>query len=63
MLMGSKSGLWGTYWANSAATGTTTYKGMADVALTFMVEGKNIATSAAAYSNKADAYSVRCVKQ
>lgn len=65
MLMGSVSGVWGTYWScnGKLADETLTSAGMAHVALTFMVQGSGVAISPSATSSKADAYSVRCVKE
>lgn len=64
MLMGSKAGLWGTYWANSSAPENSSYyAGTAAVALSFMTEKTSIAVSPSAFASKADAYSVRCVKE
>lgn len=63
MLMGSKSGLWGSYWScNPASSEQAQYTGTAAVTLTFMKEGGNMAVSPSATASKADAYSVRCVK-
>ncbi len=64
MLMGSKAGLWGTYWANSSSPENSSYyAGTAAVALSFMTEKNSIAVSPSAFASKADAYSIRCIKE
>ena len=62
MLMGSKSGLWGSYWSCNVRENSM-FQGGASVALSFMNEGSVLACSATASAAKADAYSVRCVKE
>ncbi len=62
MLMGSKSGLWGSYWANSVASDAY-YKGTAEIALSFSCESTLICASPSASASKADAYSIRCIKE
>ena len=63
MLMGSMSGLWGSYWSNSPH-GTIAGGGFCN--LSFQVKdqaGNDVVTvSPAAGGSKADAYSVRCIK-
>ena len=63
MLMGSMSGLWGNYWSNSPYPGIT---GGAMSALSFQVKdmyGNDMVTvSPAGGGSRADAYSIRCVK-
>lgn len=63
MLMGSMSGLWGSYWSNSP---NSSIAGGAFCCLSFQVKGQNgedwITVSPAGAASKADAYSVRCVR-
>lgn len=63
MLMGSMSGLWGNYWSNSPFSGMP---GGAICALAFQVKDQNgneiVTVSPSAAASKADAYSVRCIK-
>lgn len=64
MLMGSMVGLWGNYWTNTAsddaATGTA-------IALSFSLKDYNqnyqITISPVSNGSRADAYSVRCIKE
>ncbi|MGN1226555.1 MAG: hypothetical protein ACI4TL_04880 [Candidatus Cryptobacteroides sp.] len=62
MLMGSKSGVWGSYWS-CVVRESSLFNGGASVALSFMNEASVLAVSATASAAKADAYSVRCVKE
>ena len=63
MLMGSMSGLWGNYWSNSPYGNMA---GGAVCALAFQVKdmtGEDMITiSPSAAGSKADAYSIRCIK-
>ena len=63
MLMGSVSGLWGSYWSNSPYSGM---KGGAFCALSFQVKDQSgkeaIAVSPSGGASRADAYSVRCIR-
>ncbi|MCH5230287.1 MAG: hypothetical protein J1F43_00650 [Muribaculaceae bacterium] len=63
MLMGSMSGLWGNYWSNAPSSSIA---GGAMAVLAFQVKdqtGKEMITvSPSAASSKADAFSVRCIK-
>lgn len=63
MLMGSMSGLWGNYWSN---TPYSQFGGGAISALAFQVKDMNgqdfISVSPSAGASRADAYSVRCVR-
>lgn len=63
MLMGSVSGIWGNYWTNAPYIGIA---GGAFCGLSFQVAGQNgeewISVSPAAGASRADAYSVRCVR-
>lgn len=63
MLMGSMSGLWGNYWSNSPSA---TINGGAICGLAFQIKdqaGNEILTvSPAAASSRADAFSIRCIK-
>ncbi len=64
MLMGSKSGLWGNYWSNSPDTNElVSASGFGFACLAFSQEGKNMTVSASGAGQKADAYSVRCIKE
>lgn len=58
MLMGSVSGLWGAYWSNSPYS-SSSIDGMAFCALSFNV----YSVSPAAGAGRADAFSVRCVRE
>lgn len=62
MLMGSKSGLWGSYWGNAPAQPYGTATGYAFCVLSFMNESV-VSASATASASRADAYSVRCVRE
>lgn len=66
MLMGSMVGLWGNYWTNAANNSAGMTPGMA-VGMSFAVRGyngeNNITISPVASGSRADAYSVRCVKE
>lgn len=63
MLMGSMSGLWGNYWSNSPSK---SIPGGAFCCLSFQILGQNgenyITVSPAASASKADAYSIRCIR-
>ena len=63
MLMGSMSGLWGSYWSNSPYSGI---KGGAFCALSFQVKNlsgtEEITVSPAGGGSRADAFSIRCVR-
>lgn len=63
MLMGSVSGIWGNYWSNSPYSTVT---GGALCGLSFQVKGQNgeewITVSPAGGASRADAYSIRCVR-
>mgnify|MGYP002516229296 CR=1 FL=1 len=63
MLMGSKSGLWGSYWGNAPAKSYSEATGFGFCVLAFMNEPAEISVSATAAASRADAYSVRCVKE
>ncbi len=66
MLYGSKSGLWGNYWSCTPATeDSSSYyqEGTANVIVAFSHESDYDTVSAIATGSKADAYSVRCVKE
>lgn len=63
MLMGSKSGLWGSYWGNCPAKAYGSAFGMAFCVLSFMNEAAGVSASATASAGRADAYSVRCIKE
>lgn len=66
MLMGSMVGLWGNYWTNSANNSSGATPGLA-VGMSFAVRGyngeNNITISPVASGSRADAYSVRCIKE
>lgn len=66
MLMGSMSGLWGNYWSNATYRDTSNTQGMGFCALAFQVKGQNgenwITVSPSAGGSRADAYSIRCVR-
>ena len=66
MLMGSVSGLWGSYWSNAAYPNAIA-SGTAQAALSFSVKDQNgnemITVSPVGSAAKADAYSIRCVKE
>ena len=63
MLMGSVSGLWGSYWSNSPYS---SINGGAFCALSFQVKGQNgedfVTVSPSGGASRADAYSIRCVR-
>lgn len=63
MLMGSKSGLWGSYWGNTPAKSYGTATGFGFCVLAFMSEAAGTSVSATASASRADAYSVRCIKE
>ena len=64
MLMGSVSGLWGNYWSNSPNTNElTSATGFGFACLAFSTEAKGMTASASGAGSKADAYSVRCIKE
>ena len=63
MLMGSKSGLWGSYWGNSPAKSYGATTGFGFCVLAFMNEAAGTSVSATASAGRAGAYSVRCVKE
>ena len=64
MLMGSMVGLWGNYWTNSASDDTSA--GLA-IALSFSLKDYSgnyqITVSPVANGSRADAYSIRCIKE
>ena len=59
MLMGSVSGLWGSYWSNSPGSEDYGYTGMGSSPLSFQAT----MISPMASASRADAYSVRCVRE
>lgn len=63
MLMGSVSGIWGNYWSSAPYSNIV---GGGFCALSFQVKGMNgedyVTVSPAAGASRADAYSVRCVR-
>lgn len=59
MLMGSVSGLWGSYWSNAPGSQDYGYGGMGFCALSFQSTMVTPSASAA----RADAYSVRCIRE
>ncbi|MDR0667283.1 MAG: BACON domain-containing protein [Prevotellaceae bacterium] len=65
MLMGSMSGLWGAYWGNAPYESAT--EGMGFSVLSFQIRAyggaKEITASPTAGGARADAYSVRCIKE
>lgn len=65
MLMGSVSGIWGSYWSNSPSH-SASFAGAAVSSLSFSVADPNGASSITMTPNgsasKADAYSVRCIR-
>lgn len=65
MLMGSMSGLWGNYWSNSPYHSSNMVGG-AYCALAFQVKdqfgNEMITTSPSAASSRADAFSIRCIR-
>ena len=62
MLMGSVSGIWGSYWSCNVRE-SSLFDGGAGVALSFMKQDQLLTVSATASAAKADAYSVRCVRE
>ncbi|MDR1348448.1 MAG: hypothetical protein LBJ63_08515 [Prevotellaceae bacterium] len=64
MLMGSVSGIWGSYWSNAPYNSTD---GTSLVPLSFQTKNYNgtdgIATMILFNGSRADAYSVRCIKE
>lgn len=66
MLMGSVSGLWGSYWGNAPYPGDM-FRGGAYAVLSFQIKdqtGKEmITTTPAGGGARADAYSVRCIRE
>lgn len=62
MLMGSKSGLWGSYWGNAPAD-SGYGKGLAYCVLAFQLDNLVVSVSPSAAASRADAYSVRCIKE
>ena len=62
MLMGSVSGIWGSYWSCNVRE-SSLFDGGASVALSFMKQEQLLTVSATASAAKADAYSVRCVRE
>lgn len=58
MLMGSVSGLWGSYWSNAPGSDAYGYGGTGYCALSF----QSTMVSPSASASRADAYSVRCVR-
>jgi len=63
MLYGSVAGLWGNYWSNSPYSGGTMANGLGFAMLSFQNTAKGASMSPAAGGGKADAYSVRCIKE
>lgn len=65
MLMGSMAGYWGNYWTNAPEFEGT--KGRACVGLAYQIKSQAltemITMSPAAIGGRADAYSIRCVKE
>lgn len=59
MLMGSVSGLWGSYWSNAPGSADFGYGGLGFCALSF--QSSMVTPSASA--SRADAYSVRCIRE
>ena len=59
MLMGSMSGLWGNYWSNSPYPSIA---GGAFCALSFQTIDDAITVSASGGASRADAYSIRCIR-
>ena len=60
MLMGSMAGIWGNYWGNAPYEGGT-FNGAGFCVLNF--SGSDYTASATAGGSRADAYSVRCVRE
>lgn len=63
MLMGSKSGVWGSYWRNAPAKSYGTATGNSFCVLSFMCEAAGVSASPSGSASRADAYSVRCIKE
>lgn len=65
MLMGSVSGIWGSYWSNSPGV-SSFMEGAGYCVLSFQVKDQNgaetLSISPAAVASKADAYSIRCIR-
>lgn len=61
MLYGSVSGLWGSYWGNAPYTSSTAGLGFA--VLSFQDGGSYFTVSPNGGGSRADAYSVRCIKE
>ena len=59
MLMGSVCGMWGSYWSNAPGTADYGYGGMGFCALSF----QSTMVTPNASASRADAYSVRCVRE
>lgn len=59
MLMGSVSGLWGSYWSNAPGSADYGYGGMGFCALSF----QSTMVTPSASAGRADAYSVRCIRE
>lgn len=66
MLMGSMVGLWANYWTNTATPGSDDINGLA-IALSYGIMDYNhnysITISPVSNGSRADAYSVRCIKE
>lgn len=64
MLMGSMSGLWGNYWSNAPYSGMA---GGAFSALSFQIKSQTgqemITASPSAGASRADAFSIRCIRE
>ena len=64
MLYGSMSGMWGSYWANCPATSSAqSAGGTAFCALAFQKITAGTSTSPNGVASRADAFSVRCVRE
>ncbi len=64
MLFGSKSGLWGSYWGNTPAKSyDEKVSGFGFCVLAFMSEAAGTSVSATGSASRADAYSIRCIKE
>lgn len=63
MLMGSMSGLWGNYWSNSPSSSMS---GGAFCSLAFQIKSQTgqdmVTVSPSASGSRADAYSIRCIR-
>ena len=66
MLMGSMVGLWANYWTNTATPASDGLNGLA-IALSYGIMDYNhkysITISPVSNGSRADAYSVRCIKE